>query len=75
MVYLEGIRYLVRSIQHLGKSRTLVKKLKAAEVEDLHQLVDKVKDAKMIIIHTGLNNLQGKSSSADSGKGLIESIT
>ena len=29
----------------------------------------------MIIIHTGINNLRSKESSADSRKGLIESIT
>ena len=60
----------------LGKStRTYVKKLKAAKIEDLHTLTDQVKDAKMIIIHTGINNLRTKESSADSRKGLIASIT
>ena len=60
----------------LGKStRTYVKKLKAAKIEDLHSMTDQVKDAKMIIIHTGINNLRGKESSADSRKSLIESIT
>ena len=59
----------------LGKStRTYVKKLKAAKIKDLHSMTDQVKDVKMIIIHTGINNLRGKESSADSGKSLIESI-
>lgn len=59
----------------LGKAtKTFVKKLKASKIEDLHALTDQVKDAKMIIIHTGINNLRGKDSTADRGKGLIESI-
>ena len=60
----------------LGKStKTYVKKLKASKVEDLHSLTDQVKDANMIIIHIGINNLRGKESTADSGKICIESIT
>ena len=60
----------------LGKStRTYVKKLNASKVEDLHSLNEDVKDAKMIIIHTGINNLRGKESAAEVGKILIESIT
>ena len=38
----------------LGKStKTYAKKLKASKLEDLHTLTEQVKDAKMIIIHTG----------------------
>ena len=60
----------------LGKStRTYVKKLTASKVEDLHSLAEQVKDAKMIIIHTGINNLPAKESAAEVGKSLIESIT
>ena len=59
----------------LGKSTgTYVKKLKASKIEDLHALTDQMKDAKMIIIHTGINNLRAKESTIDSGKTLIESI-
>ena len=60
----------------LGKStRTYVNKLKASKVEDLHSLTEQVKDAKMIIINTGINNLRGKELAAEVGKSLIESIT
>ena len=43
----------------LGKStNTYVKKLKAPKLEDLHALSNQVKDAKVVIIHTGINNLR-----------------
>ena len=59
----------------LDKStKTYVKKLKASKIEDLRSLTDQVKDAKMIIVHTGINNLRGKESTVDCGKRLTESI-
>ena len=55
----------------LGKAtETYVKKLKESKEEDLHTLTDQVKDAKMNIIHTGINNLRHKESTADRVKGL-----
>ena len=59
----------------LGKStKTYVKKLKAPKIEDLHTLKDQIKDANMIIIHTGIKNLRGKESTDDIWKTFTESI-
>ena len=51
----------------LGKStNTYVKKLKAPKLEDLQALSNQVKDAKVVIIHTGINNLREKKPADDS---------
>lgn len=56
----------------LGKStKKYVKKLKAPKIDDIDTPTDQVKDAKMIIIHTGINNLQHKESTLDRVKGHI----
>ena len=76
MVYLVGDSISGQVNQAmLGKAtRTYVKKLKASKI-DLHALTDQVKDAKMIIIHTGINNLREKDPTADRVKGLVQSVT
>ena len=44
-----------------GKStRTFVQKLKAPKVEDINKFRSRVKDAKMIIVHTGINDIRQK---------------
>ena len=52
-----------------------MKKLKASKLKDLDSLADQVKDAYIIIIHSGKNNIPGKDSTADSGKSILECIT
>ena len=43
----------------LGKStRTFVQKLKAPKIQDISKLTSQVKDAKLIIVHTGINNIR-----------------
>ena len=43
----------------LGKStRTFVQKLKAPTIQDISKLTSQVKDAKLIIVHTGINNIR-----------------
>ena len=43
----------------LGKStRTFVQKLKAAKVQAISKVASQVKDAKLIIGHTGINNIR-----------------
>ena len=43
----------------LGKStRTFVQKLKAPKIQDVSKLASQVKDAKLIIVHTGINNIR-----------------
>ena len=60
----------------LGKStNTYVKKLKAPKLEDLHALSNQVTDAKVGIIHTGINNLREKKPTDDRVRTLIEAVT
>lgn len=59
----------------LGKAtKSYVQKLKAPKIDDLQKLTDHVKDAKMIIIHTGINNLRQKEAMADPMKTLITAV-
>ena len=77
MVYLVGDSITGQVNQAmLGKAtQTFVKKLKASKIEDLHALSHQVKDAKIIIINTGINNIREKDPTAERVKGLIESVT
>ena len=60
----------------LGKStNTYVKKLKAPKLEDLHALFNQVKDAKVVIMHTGINNLRERKTTVDGVRMLIEAVT
>ena len=59
----------------LGKStRTFVQKLKAPKVEDINKFRSQVKDAKMIIVHTGINNIRQKDSTEERVSDLIEAL-
>ena len=77
MVYLVGdsIAGQVNQVM-LGKAtKTFVKKLRAPKIDDLQPLTDQVKDAKLIIIHTGINNLRGKESATDKVNDIIKCVT
>ena len=59
----------------LGKStRTFVQKLKAPKVEDINKIRSQIQDAKMIIVHTGINNIRQKDSTEERVSDLIEAL-
>ncbi|MCG8044937.1 MAG: SGNH/GDSL hydrolase family protein, partial [Candidatus Thiodiazotropha endolucinida] len=60
----------------LGKrTNTFVKKLRAPKLEDLNSFSSQVKDAKMILIHTGTNNIRQKESTEDCVNILTRAVT
>lgn len=54
---------------------TFIKTLKAPKLKDIRTFTEQVKDATMIIIHSGINNLREKDSTEDNVSTLVEAIT
>ena len=64
------------SASYLGKStNTFVQKLKATKLKDIENYTTQVQDAKMVIVHCGVNNLRDKEATSSMVKRLTESIT
>lgn len=61
---------------YLGKStNTFIKKLKAPKIKDIGTYTEQVKDASLIIVHSGVNNLREKESTEGIVSSLVEAIT
>ena len=59
----------------LGKAtKTYVQKLKAPKIDDLQKMTSQIKDAKLIVIHTGINNIRGNGTTEDRVKTLVEAV-
>ena len=60
----------------LGKStNTYVRRLKAPKIADIESYSDEVKNAKLIVIHTGINNLRDRESTESCVKSMVTAIT
>ena len=59
----------------LGNStKTFVQKLKASTIQDICKITDQVKDAKMIIVHTGINNIRQHTSDNDNVSDITKAL-
>lgn len=64
------------NVPTLGKSTdTFVRRLKAPKIQDIKQYTNEMKDAKVIIVHTGINNLREKEDTTMCINSLIEILT
>ena len=63
-------------VPQLGKAtQTYVQRLRAPKFQDIKKYTHEVKDAKLIIIHTGINNLRNKEDTELYIKEIVESIS
>ena len=61
---------------YLGKStNSFVKKLRAPKIDDIGKYTSEVKGAKVIVIHTGINNLREKESTSTAILNLKEAVS
>lgn len=59
----------------LGKStRTFVQKLKAPKIQDISKIASQVKDAKLIIVHSGINNIRQNDSTENMVSDFVKAI-
>ena len=64
------------NVPALGKStNTYVRRLKAPKINEVGSFNSEVKDAKLIIIHTGVNNLRDKESTESCTNSMVTVIT
>ncbi|MEW8543580.1 MAG: viroplasmin family protein [Candidatus Thiodiazotropha sp.] len=64
------------NIPLLGKTtNTYVRRLRAPKIDDVGTYTDEVKDSKLIIIHTGINNLRDKDSTESCVNSMVTAIT
>ena len=60
----------------LGKATdTYVRRLRAPKIDDIGAYKDELKDAKLIIIHTGVNNIRDKESTEACANSMVTAIT
>ena len=59
----------------MGKStRTFVQKLRAPKIQDVSKVKSQVKDAKVIVVHTGINNIRASESTDSMVTELVEAV-
>ena len=60
----------------LGKSpNTLIRRLKAPKIQDIEQYKSELKDSKLIIRHTGINNIRNKEETDACTNSLVSAVT
>ena len=64
------------NVPPLGKSsNTFVRRLKAPKIQDIEQYKTELKDSKLIIIHTGINNIRNKEERDACTDSLVSAVT
>ena len=56
------------------RRKTYVQKLKAPKIDDLQKVTSQMKDAKLTVIHTGINNIRENGTTEDRVKNLVEAF-
>ena len=74
MVYIIGDSIAGQlNVRELGKStHTYVRRLRAPKIHDIEKYTEEVKNAKLIIIHAGINNLRDKESTESCINSMVE---